>query len=161
MSNDKLVTFNADPKTWEKAKSKTEHGELSERFREELNAIAHGVEISEQERVSDLLKEKRKDKRDKQREITDLQKDVDEIEREIERLEDRLEALAEQDGEYDGFLQSLDELLKDGQHVFPDHSQIKKAAEIGGCSRTEVINDLKRRNPEIPEKQFEPKLSGR
>jgi len=151
---DKLVTFNAPEDTFQKAKAKLEYGELSEELRSALEQIAHGTDVSEQERTKDLLKEKRKQKRKKQRKITNRQNEVEELNREIERLEDKLDTLAEQDGQYDGFLQSLDEHLHNGNHVFTGHKQIEKAAELGDCSQEDVLADLRDRNPSISDEQF-------
>lgn len=154
--DDTLVNFRAPEETVETAKMKLEHGEMSKELRTRLEEIAHGTDVAERTRIKDQLKEKRQERRDKQREINNLQNDVDEIDRDIERLEERLDQLAEQEGEYDGYLKSLEADLRDGEHLFAGHAKVEEAATLGDCSEEEVINRLQERNPEIPDLQFKP-----
>jgi len=152
--HDKTVNFKANSETVAEAKRKLDYGEMSKELRRTLDRIAHGADVAEETRLTDRLENLREDRRDLRQERNNIEQQLEEIERDIERVERRLEQLRDQEGEYDGFLQSLDTLLKDGAHVFPDHGQIQQAAQIGGCDPEDVIEDLKRRNPDVPDEQF-------
>lgn len=152
--SEKLVNFKAPEETVEAAKDKLQHGEMSEELRHTLKRIAHGADAAEQTRVKDRLKQLRKQRRQLEEDIQSLQSERDETERDIERLEERLDQLAEQEGEYDGYLKSIEQDLKDGIRVFEGHAKIKQAARIAGCSQADVLRDLQERNPDVPDEQF-------
>lgn len=156
MSDKKLINFKVPEDTHKKLKAKLDHGELSERLRETVDAIAYGAEVAEHKRTKEALQEARKDKRDIESDIDTLRDERDEKEREIERLESKLDSLMEQEGQYDGFLQSIEEQMHaEEMRVFPEHAQVKKAAGVGGISPEEVVADLRERNPSLPDQQFE------
>jgi len=155
MSDDmKYVGFNAPRESVEKVKSDLEHGGLSRILRERLEEAAYGVEVAERTRVKENLRDLREERRGIESKISKLQNDREEKDREIERLEQKLDRLAEQDGEYDGHLQSIEANLHDGKSVFTGHPLVKSAADAGDCDETDVIQDLQERNPELPESQF-------
>ncbi|MFC6826521.1 hypothetical protein [Halopelagius fulvigenes] len=54
-------------------------------------------------------------------------------------------------------LTALDSLLQDGTHVFPEHGRIRDAAKVSGMRPEDVIELLKERNPEIPDRKFQEK----
>lgn len=153
--NRRQVVFRMDDATVEQAKQKLDHGEMSERLRQTLTAIAHGADASERERVKDRLQDARADRDELQSEIRTKQQQLQTKEREIERLEERLDALMDQESEYDGFLQGIEQDLADGMHVFQGHQKIERAAELGDCSQQDVLDDLRERNPSLPSGQFE------
>ena len=158
--SEKLVNFNVDEETYELAKNKLEYGEMSELLRQTVRGIAVGTDTTERERKQELLEDKRKAVRDIDREIDDLENDKDEILREIERIERRLNELLEQDGEYDGVLAMLEEDLQSGIRILGGSDKVAKAAQIGDCSREDVVDDLKERNPDVPDKAFRPAEQG-
>lgn len=150
----KQVVFNATEEAVETAKGKLEHGELSERLRETIRTIAYGAETTERERLREKLKDLREDGREIDQQIRELRVDREEINRDIERVETRLEQLQEDDGKYDGVLEMLETDLSDGVRITSGSPRVQRAAEIGNCEPTQVIDDLKDRNPEIPDKAF-------
>lgn len=154
MSDKQQVKFTAPADLVDKADRKLEHGERSEVLRQELRRIAYGERVSEKERVQEKLRDLRSDRRDIDREIDGLQNARDEIDRKIDRAESRLNDLAEQDGEYDGVLAMLEEDLNNGIRILSGAPKVKRAAEIGDCSRERVINDLRDRNPDTPGMAF-------
>lgn len=153
---DKLVNFNANSKTVEEAKSKLDHGELSEELRATLDRIAHGADVAEETRLTDRLQTLREDRRKLRRDREEIEEQIEEVNRDIERVEARLDELREQDGEYDGVLSMLEEDLHAGQRILGGSDKIKRAAKIGGCSVDDVIDDLRERNPDVPDKAFRP-----
>lgn len=161
MTDRRLVTFRCEEPTVETAKQKLDHGEMSERLRETLEAIAHGADVAEQSRLKDRLRDLREEKREKESEIRALQNDRDEIDRNIERIEQRLDELLDQQGEYDGALAMLESELHEGGYVWPAKPSVREAAQVGQTTPENVIQDLKERNSEVPECAFsEPTVHG-
>lgn len=154
MTDRKLVNFEVEGQTYEIAKDKLDHGELSEELRTRIHEIAHGTTVTNIERKRDLLTEKRKENRELQQQIRNLQNEYEENERDIERLEAELDQLLDQTGEYQGFLKALSEDLTDGKHLFVGHKQVEKAAELGDVTQQEVLDVLQERNPDVDESQF-------
>jgi len=160
MSDEKQVNFEVDADAYDQAKRKLEWGGISRVLRERVHEVAYGTETTERKRLKEKLEQLRKEKREVENEIDDLRHDRDEKEREISRVEDRLDTLIDQEGEYDGFLQSLESDLHEGKRFFEGHGKIESAADLGDCTTEEVILDLKERNPDIPDRAFrEPKQS--
>lgn len=160
MTDEKMtqVGFKANSDAHERAKRRLEHGELSRRLRETVEEIAYGTETTERRRLKEKLDDLRQDKRDVENEIENKRHERDELDREIARVEDRLDTMIQQDGEYDGFLQSMESDLRDGMRFDIGHGKVEDAAETGDCSREQVIQDLKERNPDVPDRAFrEPK----
>jgi len=154
--HDKHVGFKANSETVEVAKSKLDHGELSELLRREVDRIAHGTDVAEEQRLTDQLESLREERREKRQERDNIERDLEELEREIERVERRLSELRDQEGEYDGVLAMLEEDLHDGVRIIGGGEKIKKAARIGDCTTDDVIDDLKERNPDVPDKAYRP-----
>ena len=159
-NNDTLVNFKINAATLEQAKAQMEHGEMSQRLRETLEAVAHGTEVAEETRLTDRLQTLREERRSLRQQRDNVETDLDEVNRKIERVEQRLDSLREQDGQYDGVLAMLEEDLHSGVRILGGSDKIKRAAELGDCSVDEVIEDLKERNPEVPEKAFRPAQAG-
>jgi len=154
MSDKSQINFTVDSDAKDAVKKRLAHGELTERLRTCVKEIAYGTDVTERERLKDKLSALREEKRDIEHKIDVLKHERDEKEREIERIEQRLDTLMDQDGEFDGYLQALEEDLHSGKRVFVNHGKVERAAEIGGCEPNEVVEALQERNPEIPEEAF-------
>ena len=152
--HDKMVNFKANSQTVKEAKDKLEHGEMSEELRARLDEIAHGADVSEENRLMDRLQTLREDRRDAESKISKWQEERDELDRKIERIETRLDELRDQEGEYDGVLAMLEADLQDGVRIMEGTDKVKRAAQIGDCEPSDVIQDLKDRNPDIPDEAF-------
>lgn len=141
--------------TKELAMRELEHGGLTRVVRETLERVAHGEQSTEIERVKDQLSDLRDTRQDLQKERNAIDDKLDDVERKIERAESRLDELRDKEGEYDGALQMVEERMhSDGMRVFPEHAKIQDAASVGDCSPEDVIDDLRERNPELPDTQF-------
>ena len=152
--NTTRVTFLAPEESWKEAQDKTEHGEMSERFRSEIDRVAHGADVAEENRLMDRLQTHREDRREAERKIREWQEERDELDRKIERIETRLDELRDQEGEYDGVLAMLEADLQDGVRIMEGTDKVKRAAQIGDCDPADVIQDLKDRNPDVPDMAF-------
>ena len=160
MSNKTQVGFEVDKDTVETAKQKLEFGEMSQRLRETLEAIAHGTEVAEETRLTDRLQTLREERRSLRQQRDEVENGLDEVNRKIERVEQRLDSLREQDGQYDGVLAMLEEDLHSGIRILGGSDKIKRAAKLGDCSVDDVVADLKERNPDVPDKAFRPAEQG-
>ena len=63
-----------------------------------------------------------------------------------------------QGGPYEATLEMLEETLYAGGRVFEDHGQVMKAAKVGGKETKDVIDELKERNPSVPDHAFVQKM---
>jgi len=157
MSDDKTmkqVGFEVEVDAWETAKRKSEWGEMSQELRKTVHEKAYGTEVTERKRLQDKRDSKRSEVQTIDAEINRLENKRGEIQRDIQRIDSRLDVLMEQDGEYDGFLQALESDLKDGQRFDAGHGKIERAADLGDCEPSDVIDALKERNPAVPDVAF-------
>ena len=159
-NNRKRSTFLVDEATLEQAKDGLDRGELSKELRATVERLAYGADVAQETRLTDQLRTLRENRRDKRQERDNIETELEELNRKIERVEQRLDNLREQEGQYDGVLAMLEEDLHSGVRILGGSDKIKRAAELGDCSVDEVIEDLKERNPEVPEKAFRPAQAG-
>ena len=155
MSDDKSQTvFTVEREAKERAKKKLNHGELSERLRQTIHEIAYGTEVTERNRLKEKRSDLREEIRDIEREIDDLKHDREKKEREVSRIDDRLDALADGEGEFEGYLQALENDLHEGMRLSVQHGKVERASELGECEASDVIEALKERNPNVPKEAF-------
>ena len=159
-NNRKRSTFLVDEATLEQAKDGLDRGELSKELRATVERLAYGADVAQETRLTDQLRTLRENRREKRQERDNIETELEELNRKIERVEQRLDNLREQEGKYDGVLAMLEEDLHSGVRILGGSDKIKRAAELGDCSVDEVIEDLKERNPEVPEKAFRPAQAG-
>jgi len=152
------INFTVEAGAKDLAKEKLDHGELSTELRETIHRVAYGEEISKRERLHKQLAELRDEKDAKRAKLRELQADVEEIEGKIARIEERLDGMERREDKYEATLEMLEETLCAGGRVFEDHGQVMKAAKIGGVEPAEVIEELKDRNPSVPDHAFVQKL---
>lgn len=138
------------------AKENAGHGDLSDAVRQAYRIIAYGDDYEDTFRLQQRLERARN-------EYERLVEDKEQVEREmrdvadrIDTLEAKLEEAEEADEAYEDELQRLEESIKAGEHIFPDHAKVENAAEIGSVSPQDVISELKNRNPDIPDDAFKP-----
>jgi len=149
------VTAEVPKRDKEIAKAKLDHGGISREIRKTITRIAHGVEISERERLKEDIETWRDQRRKKVHEKQSIENEIDEYNVKIERAENQLDELRDKQGEYEGALQMVeDDMHEHGMSVWPDHGKIEHAASLGGCNPKDVINDLQDRNPDLPTEQF-------
>lgn len=142
--------------TKEVAKRNLEYGGLSREVRHTLARIAHGEETAELQRVKDNLEDLRDQREEYKRKRDEIENELSDVERKIERNEQKLSRLRDMESEYEGRLMSIeDQMIQDGMRVFPDHGQILSVAQEYGQEPLDVINDLKERNPDLPDEQFQ------
>lgn len=155
------INVKVPERTKELAKEELEHGGLTRVVQETLSQIAHGGKTTERQRTLDHLEELRDEKREKVEERNTLDSEINDLELKIERAENRLDELDDKMGEYEGMLQLIESQMHEEQmHVDPGHGKIRDAAKKAGCDESDVIDDLRERNPDLPEGQFQAKDRG-
>jgi chromosome segregation ATPase len=150
-----MVTFNIDLDTYQQAKEKLAHGEMSEELRMKLKRIAYGTDASKREQLREKLHTLREDKRDIESEINTLRGKRSEKTRKIERVEQRLDDLRDIEGEYNGALEMLESRLLQGERIYIQLDAVENAAQLGEKNKEDVLEDLKDRNPDVPAYAFE------
>jgi len=150
------ITVNVDETTVEKVKQKLEHGGLSDTVRQALNRVADNEDVARKRQLKKQLNTLRDNRKDLKNDKREIENELQTINTKIERAEAQLDELRDKEGEYEGHLASISEMLQEDEnkHVFPGVKQVKKAAVAGGVSREEVIEDLKERNPDLPKERF-------
>lgn len=151
------LSLRVDAVAKELAKSKLEHGQLSEEVRALIDDIAYGPDVI----LRSSLQRKHADLQQQLRELRERRR---EIEAEIETTENRLTAvtddldkIAKESDRYEGALRQIEARLRfEGGHYDPGHGQIINAAKIGGKEPEGVMKDLKERNPDVPDDAFVP-----
>jgi len=86
--------------------------------------------------------------------IKDLQEELQQILEEKEALLSKKEKMQEEQNAYEEHLEELEEFLLQGRHLDPTNPRVKNAASIGDVDPTEVIKELKERNPDVPDHAF-------
>lgn len=157
MNNDETgrVTVEVPKRDKEIAKAKLDHGGISREVRKTITRIAHGVEISERERLKEDIKTWRDERRATVHKKQSLENQIDEFDVKIDRAETQLDELRDKQGEYEGALQIIEEdMHKVGMCVWEEHAKVEHAASLGDCSVGDVMDDLQDRNPDLSESQF-------
>ena len=155
------INFTCDRDAKELAKDKLDHGELSAELRQTVQRLAFGEEISQRETTKRRLAELRDEKDTLRSEKREIEAQLEDVEQEITRVEERLDKMERKEDKYEASLEMLEESLRNGQRVFEDHGQVIKAAKVGGKDAADVLDELRERNPDIPEQAFHTKLQDR
>lgn len=143
------------------AKRNLEHGGLSREVRATLARIAHGEEVAEVRQVKDNLEDLRDERANLKQKRDTIENELQDVERKIERGEAKLERLRDIESEYEGRLKGIEERMQqEDMHVWPEHGVVKSTAEDYGQEPDDIIQDLRERNPELPDEQFQTKGRG-
>lgn len=151
---DDQVNVEVDGDAKEEAKDKLGHGGLSKEIRRLIDEIAWGQEVSQHTRLEHRLRSLREEKDELRSERRELDTKIEDVEQEITRIEEQLSHLYKREDKYDATLEMLEETLYAGSRVYPGHGTVERAARIGDVTNRTVIDDLKTRNPSIPEFAF-------
>lgn len=136
------------------AQSQTKHGELSQMVRELYQSVAFGAGWEEKDALQVELERVRSEKDSLRGQIRTLQAKLETVEKKEARIEERLSSRTSKRERYHGHLESLESLLADGKHIWEDHPTVEAAAEAGDVTPENVIDELRERNPTVPDKQF-------
>lgn len=161
MSNDdqetKLFGAQIDAETAEIINNRLEYGEKSELIQELAQSIAYGSTWDERtpldiqiESVEEKLAEARRRRRE-------ADADVESYENELERLRQKRETTQTKAEKLEASLLPIESDLREGerQRIFPEHGSIEAIAREYNLPKEEIIDELKSRNPDIPDYVFE------
>lgn len=156
MSDDHVrVTHRVPEHARDAAQSKTEHGELSDLVRGVYRRIAFGEDVDQHESVKMELERVRDEKDETQAKIRELQADLESLRTKETRLEEKLSEHTSREQKYEGHLDQLEAQLLDGSHIPKSYNGVVQAAKEGEKEPEDVIDELKERNPQVPEYAFE------
>lgn len=156
----KRIAADIDEDTHAILKEKLEYGELSEVIRDVANTIAFGDGWDRRTVIDRRIEQKRQELstlRDQRREINGK---IESIEDRIDELEDRRERVETEAEQYTGALWSLEQSFRAGElgHLDPEHGRVKSLANEFGKSPESVLDELRERNPDVPDYAFKQKM---
>lgn len=137
----------------DRATEATEYGGISEAVREVYRILAEGGSKS-RVRLEMQLKKVKRDRERVEDEIADLQEQLDSLTDREKELRDRVDEERTRKDEFEEKVSELESLVRDGERVFEGHGKVQRAADTGDKTPREVIELLKERNPDVPEKAF-------
>lgn len=141
----------------EDAKRKTKRGELSQEVRDLFRRKAYGAdasqEFSELEQKKAELREVRRDIDRLRDNRADIENKIQSKERRVTRLEEQIERLERETDQLETQLEMLENMLQNGEYIWP--VRIKNAADVDAETAKQLHQQMKSRNPEVPERAFE------
>ncbi|MFA9428537.1 hypothetical protein [Natronorubrum sp. A-ect3] len=151
------------------AEGATRHQMRLERLRDEradleAERIERETAIAEHQQKADLY-----DRRGQDRKAAESRANVERHRDQLNALADEIDALTaeieqleavadDHQHEYHDLLDTLEEQLRDGASVFPEHGKVEKAAKTAGVPPEDVLDDLRNRVADadhVTEEQFE------
>ncbi|ADJ17266.1 hypothetical protein HacjB3_19618 (plasmid) [Halalkalicoccus jeotgali B3] len=140
-------------------KAKRGHGGISEVIRDAINREAFGEQLNRRGQLEarrEELVEKRAERREELREVTNrLEGEIDALGDEIDTLDTKLNSLTTREERYEAKLESLEYWLRvKGMRFDPGNGRLKEVAASAGREPEGVIQDLKLRNPDVPDVAF-------
>ena len=133
------------------AKRNTERGELSEDVRDLFRRKAYGEAGTSKNTELEQKQAELDDVRDR---VDELRRERRKIDAEIEsqesratRLEEQISRMEEQTDTFDTVVATLESMLLDGARIFPERVDDELDSK-------RVINELKDRNPDVPDYAF-------
>jgi chromosome segregation ATPase len=155
MSDDtSLFGAQIDADTADIIDNRLEYGEKSRLIREFAQEIAYGAGWDERssidiqiEHVEDKLAEARKRRRQAEQQI-------ETYEDELARLREKRETKQTRQEKLDASLVPVEDDLRRGSRVFPDHGAVQRIAREYDITAEDVLERLKERNPDVPDRAF-------
>lgn len=102
------------------------------------------------------IRDKRRELREVESRMDFLQRERDEILRDIDTLQKKRDEQPGTEDTVEDLFDEIDTKLRTGLHFPPDHPDIVEVASTLGISAEEAHERLKSRNPDVPDKAFEP-----
>lgn len=140
----------------EDAKRNTERGELAQEVRNVFRekAYGHGAResVSELERKQAELSEVRDRIDDLRDERAKIEREIESQERRETRLEEQIQRLEQSQSEMQQSLDVLENMLQNGDRMWP--VKIKNAVDVDRSTANKLYEELKDRNPDLPDKAF-------
>lgn len=135
-------------------KATHEHGELSDDIRALLERETFEGDLSRRMQLERLLNELRADLESEQDRRDGAESKIEAIKTRISQVQDELGQLNSRQSAYEECLVELEREIRGGGRVFPEHGKVAKAAAVVDNKPEDTIQDLKERNPDIPDRAF-------
>lgn len=149
-------SFTMDKSLADEFEAKTEHGEKGDVLRRAIKRYVSGGETSERERLTHRKEELTDELERINEKRRGLDRDEEKITRQLDRVNDRLNRLNTLSGEYEQKLSQIEGKLYDGVRITTDHTAVTAAAAVADSTPIDVVNELKERNPGVPDTAWEP-----
>ena len=145
--------------TYEVAMDKLSHGDLSREIRGLIERIAHGDEMNQRSRIEKRLRDLREQRREFQEERREINTRIENVDDRIRTAEEELSNLSETEERYEAKIEMLEQRLRDPDgeyfHLLPELNAVTSIANETGREPEGVVQDVRERNPDVPDYAFE------
>lgn len=135
-----------------------EHGELTELLREVVGAVVEGDGYDRRTVYDARLKQVKRNIRDTRDRIDQLHRELERLENTRDRLQNERESVLTREEEWEAAFGEIERTFRAGDlgHVDNDHPRIEDLAKRFGRSAEDVHEELRERNPDVPDHAFKP-----
>lgn len=145
--------------TYEVAMDKLPYGGLSKEIRGLVERIAHGDDMNQRGRIEKRLRDLREQRREYQEERREIDTRIENVDDRIRTAEEELANLSETEERYEAKIEMLEQRLRDPDgeyfHLLPDLNAVRSIANETGREPEGVVQDVRDRNPDVPDYAFE------
>lgn len=149
-----------DPEVYERAKERSEYGELTRETRKTIYRLAFGDDRTEKERLRARRDEIDDELDDVDGKIRELQAKRDNLQSERKTVEKKLEQKEDIEDKVETRIEMHIDTLWSGNPVLPEHKSVKKTAELSGLTPDEIIGRIRDRVP-FPDYAFTANTNGK
>ena len=164
MSKKKRVNFTVEEQEKEMLDQIFAHGELSETFRDVVGRIIETEGYTRQTVYDARIEQKKNELAGKREKRERLEREIDELADDIGELRNQRSNILSKEDEYRGGLKTLEHDLRrprGGRNdnswvgaVWATHPRIQALSEQFDKTPQTVMDDLRERNPDVPERAF-------
>lgn len=140
----------------ETAKKKLEYGGISREVRDTLRRVAFGEDMNQRSRLEHQLTELQDERDELRAERREIDAKIETIETRITGIQNDISQLSTEEERYESKLEELEyRVREDGTRLFAENTHVERVAKAAEREPEAVVNDLKERNPDIPDYAFE------
>lgn len=152
----KRITVIVPKAVHETAKKKLKHGGISREVRESLRRVAFGEDMNQRSRLEQQLEELRDERQELRAERREIDAKIENVESKIDGIQDDISQLSSEEERYESKLEELEyRVREDGTRLDPNNGHVERVANEAQREPEAVVNDLKERNPDVPDYAFE------
>lgn len=150
------VVVNVPKSVKETAQDKLEYGGLTREVREALQRVAFGEDLNQRSRLERQLEELQDEREELRNQRRELDADIEAVDNKINGVQNSLNQLSTEEDRYEAKLEELEYRLRDeGTRLWPTNGNVARVAKEAGKEPEGVVQDLKERNPDVPDIAFE------
>lgn len=152
----KQIAVNVPASVHETAKMKLEYGGISREVREALRRVAFGEDMNQRSRLEQQMEELKDEREELRADRRELDAKIANIDSKIDGIQDDISQLSSEEERYESKLEELEyRVREDGTRLYPGNGHVERIAKEAKREPEAVVNDLKERNPDIPDYAFE------